>query len=81
MNKELPVKSELISWAYVRVSTADQSNVLHGSIEQQQNRIKRWESEQSARTGIPHRITRYIDEDISGRPIAFISERNTMSLL
>lgn len=58
---------ELIGWAYVRVSTAEQSNVLHGSIEQQLNRIKRWQLEQSERSGIPHKITRFIDEDISGR--------------
>lgn len=67
MSNETASKKELVGWAYVRVSTADQSNVLHGSIEQQQNRIKRWESEQSARIGIVHKITRYIDEDISGR--------------
>ncbi len=67
MGKDLVVKKELIGWAYVRVSTIDQSNVLHGSIEQQLNRIKRWELEQSSRTGVVHRITRFIDEDISGR--------------
>jgi DNA invertase Pin-like site-specific DNA recombinase len=67
VSKESVHKKELVGWAYVRVSTADQSNVLHGSIEQQQNRIKRWESEQSARAGIIHKITRFIDEDISGR--------------
>lgn len=67
MSKQSVAKKELVGWAYVRVSTAEQSNVLHGSIEQQLHRIKRWEAEQSARTGIPHRITRFIDEDISGR--------------
>jgi DNA invertase Pin-like site-specific DNA recombinase len=67
VSKEFVAKREMIGWAYVRVSTAEQSNVLHGSIEQQLNRIKRWESEQSERTGVPHRITRFIDEDISGR--------------
>ena len=67
MNKESSARTELIGWAYVRVSTLEQSNVLHGSVEQQQNRIKRWQIEQSQRTGIKHRITRFIDEDISGR--------------
>lgn len=67
MNKESAHKKGLIGWAYVRVSTVDQSNVLHGSVEQQQNRIKRWEREQSERTGVIHKITRFIDEDISGR--------------
>jgi hypothetical protein len=42
MIRELATKEELVGWAYVRVSTADQSNVLHGSLEQQLNRIKRW---------------------------------------
>lgn len=67
MGKQLTSKDELVGWAYVRVSTPDQRNVLHGSVEQQLNRIKRWQAEQSAKTGIKHRITRYIDEDISGR--------------
>ncbi len=67
MSKESAARAELIGWAYVRVSTLEQSNVLHGSSEQQQNRIKRWQTEQSQRTGIKHRITRFIDEDISGR--------------
>jgi DNA invertase Pin-like site-specific DNA recombinase len=67
VSKESMHKKELVGWAYIRVSTVEQSNVLHGSIEQQHNRIKRWESEQSDRTGISHKITRFIDEDISGR--------------
>lgn len=67
MSKESMHKKELVGWAYIRVSTPEQSNVLHGSLEQQENRIRRWESEQSAKTGITHKITRYIDEDISGR--------------
>ena len=67
MSKGSTVKTELIGWAYVRVSTIEQSNVLHGSVEQQENRIKRWQLEQSQRIGIKHRITRFIYEDISGR--------------
>ena len=67
MKKDSPNKSEMVGWAYVRVSTVDQGNVGHGSLEQQLNRIKRWESEQTLHTGVMHRITRFIDEDISGR--------------
>lgn len=65
MGKQLTSKDELVGWAYVRVSTPDQRNVLYGSVEQQLNRIKRCKAEQSARTGIKHRIIRYIDEDTS----------------
>jgi DNA invertase Pin-like site-specific DNA recombinase len=81
MKMESMDKKELIGWAYVRVSTAEQSNVLHGSVEQQQNRIKRWEIEQTNRTGVVHRITRFIDEDISGRAESLHKRREYHELI
>lgn len=81
MAKILTNRAELVGWAYVRVSTVDQSNVLHGSLEQQLNRIKRWQVEQTQRTGIKHTVERFIDEDISGRAQSLHKRREYHELI
>lgn len=56
-----------IGWALVRVSTKNQAQVQHGSLEQQRHMLERWSSQQSERSGQPYQITRFFEEDVSGR--------------
>ena len=53
-------------WAMVRVSTTEQSNVQHGSLEQQHNRIQRWVEETSESSGCEYNIVKSIEEAKSG---------------
>lgn len=56
-----------IGWALIRVSTKNQAEVQHGSLEQQRHMLERWSSQQSESSGQPYQITRFFEEDISGR--------------
>jgi len=56
-----------IGWALMRVSTKSQAEVQHGSLEQQRHMLERWSLQQSEATGQPYQITRFFEEDISGR--------------
>ena len=54
-----------------RVSTAEQANVQHGSLEQQGNTIHRWADDRTESTGIKHKVVEIIEEDVSGRKKTF----------
>jgi len=54
-------------WALCRVSTTSQGSVQHGSIEQQENRIRRWESDTSKETGSEYKIEKIVSEQRSGK--------------
>jgi DNA invertase Pin-like site-specific DNA recombinase len=56
-----------IGWALMRVSTKDQALVQHGSLEQQRHMLERWSTQQTEVTGQTYEITRFFEEDISGR--------------
>jgi DNA invertase Pin-like site-specific DNA recombinase len=56
-----------IGWALIRVSTKNQAEVQHGSLEQQRHMLERWSAQQSESSGQPYQITRFFEEDISGR--------------
>ncbi len=56
-------KAVMDGWAFIRVSTADQGNVQHGSLEQQKNMIDRWAKQRSESPEVLYRIARYINED------------------
>lgn len=56
-----------IGWALLRVSTKNQALVQHGSLEQQRHMLERWSANQSEITGHTYEITRFFEEDISGR--------------
>jgi DNA invertase Pin-like site-specific DNA recombinase len=53
-------------WALVRVSSTEQSNVQHGSLEQQNNRIQRWAEQVSESVGHSYQIVKSIEEARSG---------------
>ena len=59
--------SEKKGWGYLRVSTAAQAEVQHGSLEQQRHMLERWAERETDRVGCKYQITRIIEEDISGR--------------
>lgn len=54
-------------WALLRVSTTAQANIQHGSLEQQRHMIERWAKNQSEMNNSVYQITRFIEEDVSGR--------------
>jgi DNA invertase Pin-like site-specific DNA recombinase len=56
-----------IGWALMRVSTKHQAEVQHGSLEQQRHMLERWSLQQSEKTNGRYQITRFFEEDISGR--------------
>ena len=56
-----------IGWALMRVSTKDQALVQHGSLEQQRHMLERWSTQQTEVTGHTYEITRFFEEDVSGR--------------
>ncbi len=60
-------KSVKIGWAFMRVSTTDQAETQHGSLEQQRNMIDRWAHQKSEDSKTLYRIDRYVEEDRSGR--------------
>lgn len=60
-------KRTKVGWAFLRVSTADQAETQHGSLEQQRNMIVRWATTQSEKTGVLFNIEKYVEEDRSGR--------------
>ena len=51
----------------MRVSTKQQAEVQHGSLEQQRHMLERWSLQQSEKSGGLYQITRFFEEDISGR--------------
>tara|TARA_B110001454_G_scaffold28073_1_gene27461 strand:+ start:62297 stop:64204 length:1908 start_codon:yes stop_codon:yes gene_type:complete len=69
MNSELsPIVGKMkIGWALIRVSTKNQAEVQHGSLEQQRHMLERWSTQQSEASGRHYEITRFFEEDISGR--------------
>ncbi len=56
-----------IGWALMRVSTKSQAEVQHGSLEQQRHMLERWSQQQGETSGQRYEITRFFEEDISGR--------------
>lgn len=52
----------------VRVSTKNQSNVQHGSLEQQRNSLLKKVQETSLRTGKNYEVVGILEEDESGKP-------------
>lgn len=56
-----------IGWALMRVSTKHQAEVQHGSLEQQRHMLERWSLQQSEKANSRYQITRFFEEDISGR--------------
>ena len=56
-----------IGWALMRVSTKTQAEVQHGSLEQQRHMLERWSDQQSENSGGRYEITKFFEEDISGR--------------
>ena len=67
---ERALKSEKkvkVGLGLVRVSSKAQADVQHGSLEQQKHMLNRWAERQSEKSGCEYRITRIIEEDISGR--------------
>jgi DNA invertase Pin-like site-specific DNA recombinase len=56
-----------IGWALMRVSTKSQAEVQHGSLEQQRHMLERWSEQRSEASGRRYEITRFFEEDISGR--------------
>ena len=58
-------------WALLRVSTKDQAEVQHGSLEQQRHMMERWQEEQIEKTGFHYQVTRIVEEDKSGKKASF----------
>ena len=56
-----------IGWALMRVSTKEQAKVQHGSLEQQRHMLERWSLQQSETSASRYQITRFFEEDTSGR--------------
>lgn len=56
-----------IGWALMRVSTKNQAEVQHGSLEQQKHMLTRWSLQQSEKSNSRYEITKFFEEDISGR--------------
>jgi len=54
----------------LRVSSKDQGNVQHGSLEQQKNVGLRWAKLQEEQTGIKHNIVKIVEEEKSGKKSA-----------
>ena len=68
MNPNLQITPKLkIGWALMRVSTKQQAEVQHGSLEQQRHMLERWCLQQSEKSVGLYQITRFFEEDISGR--------------
>ncbi len=54
-------------YAITRVSTSERARTQHGSLEQQWNRISRWENNISAESGLTYKVVHHIQEDTSGK--------------
>ncbi|MEZ4744009.1 MAG: recombinase family protein [Bdellovibrionota bacterium] len=54
-------------YAITRVSTSERARTQHGSLEQQWNRISRWEESITRETGIHYKVIQHIEEDTSGK--------------
>ena len=54
-------------YAITRVSTSERARTQHGSLEQQWNRISRWEKSISEETGLNYNVVHHIQEDTSGK--------------
>lgn len=68
MNKRVRAcQSTKIGYGIVRVSSAKQAEVQHGSLEQQRHMIERWAKDQSEANGQKFQIAKVIEEDISGK--------------
>ncbi|HEY8269955.1 MAG TPA: recombinase family protein [Pseudobdellovibrionaceae bacterium] len=68
MSQNLQITPKLkIGWALMRVSTKQQAEVQHGSLEQQRHMLERWSLQQSEGSNSRYEITRFFEEDISGR--------------
>ncbi|MCH2534224.1 MAG: recombinase family protein [Bdellovibrionales bacterium] len=73
MRLNLDVYSKRVSkplregYAITRVSTSERARTQHGSLEQQWNRISRWEKNVSDETGLTYKVVHHIQEDTSGK--------------
>lgn len=54
-------------YAITRVSTSERARTQHGSLEQQWNRISRWEKVISEESGLQYKVVHHIQEDTSGK--------------
>jgi DNA invertase Pin-like site-specific DNA recombinase len=54
-------------YAITRVSTSERARTQHGSLEQQWNRISRWENNISQESGLTYKVVHHIQEDTSGK--------------
>ncbi len=54
-------------YAITRVSTSERARTQHGSLEQQWNRIARWEKLVSEETGLKYNVIHHVQEDTSGK--------------
>ncbi len=67
-------------WALLRVSTKDQAEVQHGSLEQQRHMIERWLLEQDEKSNCRYQVTRVVEEDKSGKKANFGKRKDFQEL-
>jgi DNA invertase Pin-like site-specific DNA recombinase len=68
-------------WALLRVSSKDQAEVQHGSLEQQRHMIERWQIEQLESVGCDYQVTRVVEEEKSGKKGSFSKRKDFQELL